>query len=287
MKHEFFFYSGLPRAGGTMLASVLNQHPDLHVTPLSPTVELLYYTEKYFDQQSEAYSADAQPIGKQNVLENIPQNYYAHVAKHYVMDNNRAWPNNVDRIQRFITADPKIVCIVRDIPSILASFVDLVNRSANPGDNFIDRWLLDNGMALTTENRCYYLMQPTGIVNQSLWSMYQGYSGGHRDKMHIVEYDDLVGSPDATLASIVDFLGLDQHEFDFENIVNVTPVDDVTYNLAGMHSVRSKLASRQLDPMAILGADLVNYYSGFEYWRSSEYSNKYCIFGINYGRNKY
>ena len=52
MKHKFFFYSGLPRAGGTMLASVMNQHPDLYVSPLSPTVELLYYTEKYFDEQS-------------------------------------------------------------------------------------------------------------------------------------------------------------------------------------------------------------------------------------------
>ena len=49
MNHEFFFYSGLPRSGGTMLASVMNQHPDLYVSPLSPTVELLYYTEKYFD----------------------------------------------------------------------------------------------------------------------------------------------------------------------------------------------------------------------------------------------
>jgi sulfotransferase len=281
MKHEFFFYSGLPRAGGTMLASVLNQHPALHVTPLSPTIELLYYTEKYFDEQSEAYSADAQPIGKQSVLENIPQNYYAHVAKPYVMDNNRAWPNNVDRIQRFMTADPKIVCIVRDIPSILASFVDLVNRSANPGDNFIDRWLLDNGMALTTENRCYYLMQPTGIVNQSLWSMYQGWKDpAIRKCMHLVEYDHLTAEPNNTMSGIVEFLGLNPHEFVFDGIKNVTPVDDVTYNLEGMHSVRPRLQHRNLDPVAVLGPELVQQYSGLEYWRKPADPNKYMIFGI-------
>lgn len=284
MKHKFFFYSGLPRAGGTMLASVLNQHPELHVTPLSPTVELLYYTEKYFDESSEAYSADPQPISKQLVLENIPRNYYAPITKPCIMDNNRAWPNNIDRIQRFLEHDPKIVCIVRDIPSILASFIDLVNRSNTPGKNFIDKWLLENNLELTTENRCYCLMHSTGIVNQSLWSMYQGYAKGHSHKMHIVEYDDLVSKPQKTLDNIVKFLGIGQYKFNFDNIVNVTPVNDVTYNLAGMHTVRSKLQSRDLDPIEILGYELVERYSGLEYWRDSKPEHKYNVFGINNGR---
>ena len=81
MKQEFFFYSGLPRAGGTMLASVMNQHPDLYVSPLSPTVELLYYTEKYFDEGSEAYNANPQPVAKQSVLESLPREYYKNIPK--------------------------------------------------------------------------------------------------------------------------------------------------------------------------------------------------------------
>lgn len=281
MKHEFFFYSGLPRAGGTMLASVMNQHPDLYVSPLSPTVELLYYTEKYFDEQSEAYTANPQPEAKQHVLESLPQNYYANIPKKYIMDNNRAWPNNVDRIQRFMSNDPKIVCIVRDIPSILTSFVDLVNRSNNPGENFIDRWLLEHGMELTTENRCFYLMQPTGIVNQSLWSMYQGYKSGHGNKMHLVEYDDLLSKPDFIMRKITDFLDIEPHKFVFNGIKNVTPVDDITYNLEGMHSVRPKLENRNLDPIKVLGPELVEQYSRLEYWRTkSTAGNKYSIFGI-------
>lgn len=268
-----------------MLASVLNQHPELHVTPLSPTVELLYYTEKYFDEGSEGYAADPQPQSKQAVLENIPRNYYAHIAKPYVMDNNRAWPNNIERIQRYMDPDPKIVCIVRDIPSILASFIDLINRSDNAGENFIDRWLVEHGMELNTANRCYYLMQPTGIVNQSLWSMYQGHAKGHGHGMHLVEYDDLVADPERVLSRVVDFLGIRHHEFEFDNIINVTPVNDVTYNLQGMHSVRSKLRNRGLDPKKILGAELVARYSGLEYWRQNVSEHKYSVFGIRHGRN--
>lgn len=281
MKQEFFFYSGLPRAGGTMLASVMNQHPDLYVSPLSPTVELLYYTEKYFDESSEAYSANPQPIAKQNVLESLPREYYKNIPKKYIMDNNRAWPNNTDRICRFITTKPKIVCIVRDVASILASFVDLVNRSNNPGENFIDRWLVDNRMELNTKNRCFYLMQPTGIVNQSLWSMYQGYNNpAVKACMHMVEYDDLISNPEETMNNIIDFLDIPSYKFVFNKIENVTPVDDVTYNLEGMHSVRAKLASRNLDPVEILGPELVKQYSGLEYWREVKKPSKIKLFSI-------
>lgn len=281
MKQEFFFYSGLPRAGGTMLASVMNQHPDLYVSPLSPTVELLYYTEKYFDESSEAYSANPQPIAKQNVLEALPREYYKNIPKKYIMDNNRAWPNNVDRICNFITKKPKIVCIVRDVASILASFIDLVNRSNNPGENFIDRWLVDNRMELNTKNRCFYLMQPTGIVNQSLWSMYQGYNNPSvKACMHIVEYDDLISKPEETMSNIVDFLDIPSYKFVFNKIENVTPVDDVTYNLEGMHSVRAKLASRNLDPVEILGSELVKQYSDLEYWREVVKPSKIKLFSI-------
>ena len=281
MKQEFFFYSGLPRAGGTMLASVMNQHPDLYVSPLSPTVELLYYTEKYFDEGSEAYNANPQPVAKQSVLESLPRESYKNIPKKYIMDNNRAWPNNTDRICNFMTKTPKIVCIVRDIPSILASFIDLVNRSNNPGENFIDRWLVDNRMELNTKNRCYYLMQPTGIVNQSLWSMYQGYNNSSvKACMHMVEYDDLISKPDEIMSDIVDFLDIPSYKFVFNKIENVTPVDDVTYNLEGMHSVRPKLASRYLDPVEILGYELVKQYSGLEYWREVVKPSKVKLFSI-------
>jgi sulfotransferase len=262
-----------------MLASVLNQHPDLHVTALSPILELMYYTEAYFLQHSEPYAADPCPAGKTSVLSNIPHNYYQHISKPYIMDNNRAWPNNVDRIRKYITNDVKIVCIVRSVPNILASFVDLIERSRTLGENFVDRWLVEQGLPLTTENRCMYLMQPTGIVNQSLWSMYQGYSGANRDCMHLVEYDDLVSQPVITLDKITKFLGIARYEFNFNNIVNVTPVDDVTYNLPGMHSVRSRLEHRSIDPVQVLGAELVNKYSGLEYWKKPV-GGKYKIFGI-------
>ena len=274
MKHEFFFYAGLPRSGGTMLASLMNQHPDLYCSSLSPTVELLVYNQKYFVEESEQFKADSNIEGMNNVLRGIPQNYYAHIPKKYIMDNNRAWPNNIDRIKQHITDKPKIVCIVRDVAGILASFIHLLNKNNNQGKNFVDRWLLQNGLPLTTEARCYYLMQPIGIVNQSLWSFAQAFEKNQSRYLHIVEYEDLISNPQETMSNITKFLEIDNFNFDFENIINVTPVDDTTYNLEGMHDVRKKLEHNKLDPRKILGDELIAKYSGLEFWRK----NKYNIF---------
>lgn len=280
MNHDFLFYSGLPRSGGTMLASVLNQHPELHVTTLSPTIELLYYNENYFET-SDAFLADRNEDGKNRILRSIPQNYYSHIEKKYIVDNSRGWPNNIQRIKDHITPDPKIVCIVRDIPSILASFIDLIHRNNTEGKNFIDKWLIENNLELTTENRCKYLMQPIGIVNQSLWSMYQGYASSESHRLHLVEYDDLVAYPEETLDKILKFYKVTDYKFDFNHIENVTPVDDLmAYGLNGMHDVRPKLQHRHLNVEEILGKSIIDQYSGFEYWRQSSKTNKYKVFGI-------
>jgi hypothetical protein len=47
-----------------------------------------------------------------------------------------------------------------------------------------------------------------------------------------------------------------------------------------MHSVRPKLASRNLDPMEILGPELVREYSGLEYWREVVKPRKVKLFSI-------
>lgn len=274
MKHEFFFYAGLPRSGGTMLASLLNQHPGIYCSTLSPIVELLHYNTKYFFEKSEAFAASPNLPGALNVLKSIPRQFYANVSKKYIIDNNRAWPNNIDMIKDYITEQPRIICIVRDVVEILASFINLIEKSGSTGKNFVDRWLLNQALPLNTETRCRYLMQPIGIVNQSLWALLQAFEKNQQQYLHIVEYRDLIKDPITTLNKIIEFLDIDHYQFDFENIVNVIPIDDTIYNLEGMHSVRRKLASANLDTRSILGTKLYNKYQNLEFWRQYQRPTK-------------
>jgi sulfotransferase len=201
--------------------------------------------------------------------------YYADIEKKYIIDKNRAWPNNIDRIKKYITKTPKIICIVRDVPSILASFINLIEKNKNSGVNFIDQWLLENNYELTTENRCMYLMQPIGIVNQSLWAFLQAFEKNQQQHLHVVEYEDLMLNPDKVLKGVINCLNIENFNFNFDHIVNSVQEDDTTYNLEGMHTVRSKLEHQKLNTKDIIGQKLIDKYSGLEFWRKQT-----KIFGI-------
>ena len=98
MKFDYFMMAGLPRSGSTLLRSILNQNPELHSGPISPSVELLYYTDKYF-QSSEMLLASPQPESCFNVLSNMMDLFYDPILKKEgktkIIEFNRAIPNNI------------------------------------------------------------------------------------------------------------------------------------------------------------------------------------------------
>lgn len=271
---EIFFYSGLPRSGSTMLGALLHQHSDLYCSPLSPVLELIYYSEDYFLNRSEQYAAFKYEAGMNSVIKNIPQSYYENISKKYILDKNRAWPNNINLIQQYITPNPKIICVVRDIPAILASFINILEK-ANNTTNFIDKYLVDNNIPVNTLKRCELLMSPKGIVYQSLQALHNGYKNNNK-YLYLVEYDNIIQNPKKTVDNIIDYLGLESFEFNFNNIVNTVQEDDSIYNLPGMHEVRKEIKDNKLNSLEILGEDIYHKYSGLEFWRTKPIK----IFGL-------
>ena len=47
MNHTYYFMAGLPRAGGTLLKSIIDQNPEIYAGPVSPVIELMYYNQYY------------------------------------------------------------------------------------------------------------------------------------------------------------------------------------------------------------------------------------------------
>ena len=48
---KFYFDSGLPRSGSTLLTALLNQNPNIHAGTLSPVFELMYYTDEILHKE--------------------------------------------------------------------------------------------------------------------------------------------------------------------------------------------------------------------------------------------
>jgi len=279
MRYEYFMMGGLPRSGSTLLRTILNQNPELHSGPISPSVELLYYTDKYF-QSSEMLLASPNPQGCYDVLSNMMDHFYHNImekeGKSKIIEFNRAIPNNIERFRTYIKEDIRIVCPVRSIPEILASFISLIHKNSDKV-SFVDQYLIDKGIEVNDDTRCDYLMSDYGIVGQALFAMSRPYLRNEQSLLKIVEYDDLVENTDKVMEEIYDFWGLERWEHKYENLENTYPENDIfQYNLDGMHTIGRTIKKTCKKPEEVLSAEIIEKYSGMEYWREN-CTNQYYL----------
>lgn len=270
MNKTYFFMAGLPRSGSTLLKSILNQNPNIHTEPVSPVLELTYYNNQYFSG-SEQYLGYPKPKSAHRVTSSIIENYYFDVEKQIIIDHCRAWSNNIEMIKTFITPNPKIICPVRNVLEVLTSFITMIRRNSDQ-ISFIDQHLIESGLEINDDNRCDYLMSKNGIVEQALWAQSQAFIRGD-DKKHLlmVEYDDLIQTPNETMEKIYDFLELDHYSHNFNHIENTHREIDDQWYLKDMHHVRSKLGKQSKKPEEVLSDYVLNSYNNLEYWKYSNH----------------
>lgn len=267
--------SGLPRSGSTLLGALLNQHPKVHCGAISPVLEVMYYTEQYF-LSSEQYLAYPKPKQADLIISSAIDNFYSDIDKPYVVDKCRAWPNNVERITKYITDDVKIICPVRDPIDILASFIALVHRNPNEV-SYIDKWLIERNIPINDLNRCEYLMSPDGIIDQSLYAFKQGFEKGCEKNMLLVEYEDLANNTQATMSKIYHWLGINSYQHDLENVDNKYREDDRVYDLKDMHEVRAKVEKTARSASEILSPEIITRYSGRDFWRKPKVMKTFLL----------
>lgn len=263
---SYYFMAGLPRSGSTLLKSILEQNPNIHASPISPVMELMYWTEDYF-KRSEQYQAYPKPNIAHNIIKGMMDQFYMDVNKPIIIDHCRAWPNNIERIKTYLTSNPKIICPVRDVADILSSFITMIHRNEDQ-ISFIDKHLIDHGIPVNDDTRCEHLMSDVGIVEQSLWAQYQAFVKNDTKYMLFVEYEDLIYKQEETMRKIYDFLEVDPYSHDFNNVHNNhREMDTEVWNLKDMHYVRKEVKKISKKPEDVLSPYILNRYRKLEYWK--------------------
>jgi sulfotransferase len=273
---SFYFLSGLPRSGSTLLSALLNQNPKIHASTNSPLLDTIHYTEEYLLYNSEQYKAHPKPEAAHKVLSSIAPNYYFDTPESIIIDKSRGWVNQIQHITDYITQSPKIICPVRSICDVMVSFLCLMHN--NSKTSFIDDGLIRNNIEITNDNRCDYLMSSQGIIGMSYNALYDAYNKGHKDKILLVEYDDLIKNPQQKLNQIYDFLEEERYTHSFNNVKPKFDEDDDVYKLDGMHNVRTKVEKIHRDNEKYLSDYIIDKYNHMEFWRKT--TPKYSIFGL-------
>ena len=266
--------AGLPRSGSTMLSSILNQNPRFYSGPSSPVLGAMYAVEQNF-LGNELYHGYPKPDQVREIIGSVPHHFYSDVEKPVVFDKNRAWTARVPYIEGYIGQQAKILVPVRRVDEILTSILTMVHR--NPFQegqeriNFVDEQLIKTNTPINDYNRCMYLLNSGGIVYEALNAIMMGLQQNVRDKMHFVDYNDLVDDPEKTMEDIYDFLGEDYYEHDFESLSNIHRENVLnTYGLADMHEVRSKVKKTAPPPESVLPPEILDLYNEnrnrLEFW---------------------
>lgn len=263
--------AGLPRAGSTVLGSILNQNPRFYSSPSSPVLSTMFAVEDHL-RNDELFHGYPKPQQANQIISSIPYQFYSDVEKPVIIDKNRAWPARVPYIEGYIGQKAKILVPVRDIDEILTSMITMIRR--NPYQegqgriNFIDEQLVKLNIPLSDDNRCEYIAGPQGILGQSLNAIVEGVKQGFLDRMYFVEYKNLVSNSQETLQGIYEFLEEEPFEHTFDNLENQSREQDVrTYGLADMHEVRPTLQSTAPSPNQVLSQQVIEKCKGMDIWR--------------------
>jgi len=277
-KKKYYFMAGLPRAGSTLLSSILNQNPKFYSGPSSPVLSTMFVVENHFFQD-ELYHGFPKPQQAHSIISNIINQFYSDIEKPVVIDKNRAWVARVPYIEQYIGQKAKIICPVRDIEEILTSMIMMIRRNpyreGNPRINFIDEQLVKLNIAINDNNRCEYIAGPDGILGQSLNAIMEGINQGFGDRFHYVEYKELVQRPKETIKKIYEFLEEESFEHTFSNLENQNREEDMnTYGLNDMHEVRPELKSTSKDPKTVLSKEVLQKCKGMDLWRQNPFVDK-------------
>ena len=255
---KIFFLAGFPRAGNTLLTSILNQNPDICCTPNSVTLEI--YKDIFLLKKTDVFLNYPDHQSLDNVLDSVYDSYYKNWNYKYIIDRGPAGtPGNLKLLKKHFKQPIKIIFLVRPILEVLASWMDWANKTP---DNYIRK------MGTPTE-ACHKLMSNEGQIMKHLNCMNNLLKPENKHHVHFVDYDEIIFKPQETINGIYKFLGIPKfkHRFiDLEQItVNGLSYDDTIMG-KNMHTIKTKgLTKTKRDIKSILPKEIIKTYGKIKF----------------------
>ena len=246
-KKQIIFLCSLPRAGNTLLGSIINENKKIKATPNSITLEILYQLNELKNFPAFQNFPDSKSLN--NVSKMVFDNYYKEWKAKVILDRG-PWgtPYNLQVLKQFIPK-PKFVILFRPLIECLASFAKLkIDNNSNTKEDI--REYIDE------------LMGEKGMMGKSILSIKNLCK--EKEDYKIFYYNDLVEDTDNFLKNLSSFIGFKINNYNRLkqfNINNLYYQDDVK----NLHRIRVKKIKRQTYAINdYLPQDIIEKYSGYK-----------------------
>jgi hypothetical protein len=217
--NNIYFLCSLPRAGNTLLGSIINQSQHVKLTANTVLTDIVYQLQSIKD--NEIYKNFPDEKSLDNIIKNVFKNYYENWKVDNIIDRG-VWgtPYNLQALKTIIKK-PKFIVLYRPVLECLASFIKI----EKPND---------------VEVRCHQLMEINGMIGKSLWSIKNIIK--EKENHIIIHYKDFIKNPNKEIKKMFDYLEIPFTNFDLTNLKQFS-VNNVNYNdsiyKAQLHTIRT------------------------------------------------
>lgn len=258
MNKQYYFISGLPRSGTTLLSTILNQNPKFQASISGP---LARFTRAIIEQSSamSGYRHQCPAEKRKNIIHGIFDNYYDDPSKEVFFDTNRGWTLLTPFLKDLYPYTKLIIC-VRDLNWVLDSFENLYRK--NPYDKNL---MIPDDYASSVYSRCDYLMREDSTVGFAYLGLKQAITSAEKNMIMLVEYEQLCKNPAGMMTAIYNFIGQPYYQHDFNDVETSYDEFDDDVNVKGLHTTRKKI--EWIERPTILPPDILHKFSDMEVWR--------------------
>ena len=256
---KFHFISGLPRAGTTLLAAILNQNPRFRAGMTSPLADIMGVVMAEASSKND-FSFDVSDEQRVALLRGLVENFYSAQAGADVMfDTSRLWCSRM-QLLNVLFPGVKVIACVRQLAWVLDSMERLVRRQPVSVSKV---FRFDTNT--TVYSRVEALTDPRGMVGFAYQATKEAFYGPHaQDHLLMLTYESLVHDPAAAVRAVYQFLGEPWFEHDFDHIEYNADEFDARVGMPGLHSVRPKVEAIERQP--ILPREIFGRFANEAFW---------------------
>ena len=256
---NYYFISGLPRSGSTLLSAILKQNPEFYADIASPLQSIVTNTINFMTGCESNLNINEER--RKDIIFSLFDGYYSFLEKPVIFDSSRGWTKDTTLLQKLFP-NTKILCCVRDIVWIINSF-EIINKK-NP---FYTSTLVKQELSDNVFSRSDGMMDNNGGIIAGSWISLQEGFAINPEMIYFVEYDNLCKNPENEMKNIYKFLEQPCYSHDFDNVEYSNHNFDMSCNLKDLHTVRKKVEYKE--QKKVLPKEVWEKYESMnmEFWR--------------------